>query len=251
MAEYERAEEQTAVVAAGGSSLVVASDIADIVRENLGGQLSISDLDRIKIPAGGGQSWMIRTLDGEQEVKKVDGVIVYFGYQNAYWDKTIDETGGGDPPVCFARDGAYGVGNPGGTCLTCPYNQFGSDDRGGKGKACKNMAVLFVLQPNTVLPVVFMLPPTSVKVVRKYMANLAVAGLRYFQVQSSFTLEKAKNEKGTAYSVVSITSIDAKEGNTISERKRLAAADLSAIEEYRRAIIPALDRAVVIDRIEE
>jgi len=230
----------------GGGSMVVAQNITDIIKTNLGGQLNVGDLDRIKIPSGGGSNWEVQTLDGEESVKAIEGVIIYFQYQNAYWAQSIDETGGGDPPNCFAKDSLYGIGDPGGDCLTCPFNKFGSDRNGGKGKECKNMAVLFVLQKGMVLPVVLMLPPTSVKVIRKYMTNLSAAGLSYYNVMSSFELDKTKNEKGTPYSVVKPKSVDINPGGaTPAERKRLPADVIASIEKYREAIIPALDRVVV------
>lgn len=54
--------------------------------------------------------------------------------------------------------GAYG--EPGGTCADCVLNQFGSDGN-NKGKACKNMRMLYLLRSGEYMPIQIALPPTS------------------------------------------------------------------------------------------
>ena len=54
--------------------------------------------------------------------------------------------------------GTYG--EPGGTCADCVLNQFGSDGN-NKGKACKNMRMLYLLRSGEYMPIQIALPPTS------------------------------------------------------------------------------------------
>ena len=37
-------------------------------------------------------------------------------------------------------------------CADCPHNQWGTDPKGGKGKACKNMVRVYVLQEGCAFP---------------------------------------------------------------------------------------------------
>ena len=88
-------------------------------------------LDRVKLPAGGGTAFELPSDDGEgtDMVKEIRGVIVYSHPAYAYYrDKYA---GGNNPPDCGSFDGVIGCGNPGGECVRCPYNQFGS----GEGKS--------------------------------------------------------------------------------------------------------------------
>ena len=55
---------------------------------------------------------------------------------------------------------APGYGEPGGTCVDCVLNQFGSDGN-NKGKACKNMRMLYLLRSGEYMPIQIALPPTS------------------------------------------------------------------------------------------
>lgn len=59
----------------------------------------------------------------------------------------------------FSQD-VESYGEPGGTCADCVLNQFGSDGN-NKGKACKNMRMLYLLRSGEYMPIQIALPPTS------------------------------------------------------------------------------------------
>jgi len=53
------------------------SEIRDAVLANLGDNgVSAQDFERVKIPAGGGTAWALQSLDGEELVKELAGIIV-------------------------------------------------------------------------------------------------------------------------------------------------------------------------------
>ncbi len=118
---------------------------------------------RIKIPSGGQLQFEIPTEDPDNPnyAKKLEGVIVYSHNANAYW---MDGQNDGEnaPPDCQSMDGKLGVGCPGGLCASCGYNVFGSGPN-NKGKACKNMRVIYLLQSGTIMPIQISLPPTSIR----------------------------------------------------------------------------------------
>jgi len=172
------------------------------IQENLGGAgLSPSDLERIKFPSGGAQFWEIPTLDGETEpVKAVEGIILHNRNERVYW---ADEfTGAGTPPDCSSKDCIRGIGTPGGSCLTCPYAQWGSDPKGGDGQACKQIGVQVILRPGESLPMVVQIPPASLDPMKKFMVKLAAKKMAYRDCIVSLNLEKAQNKAGISYSKV-------------------------------------------------
>lgn len=119
---------------------------------------------RIKIPGGGSTVFEVPSDDPQKpnNVPAIEGIILYNHNTNAYWEEG-SEYDMNTSPVCTSVDGKTGYGDPGGACAECPFNQYGTDTNGGKGKACKNMRSLYILQNNAPLPINLLLPPTSLK----------------------------------------------------------------------------------------
>lgn len=68
-------------------------------------------------------------------------------------------------------------GEPGGACATCILNRFGSSAT-GRGKACKNMRVLYLLRSGEYMPLQLTLSPTSISPFREFMSQAFVARRR-------------------------------------------------------------------------
>ena len=120
---------------------------------------------RVKIPSGGQLQFEIPTEDPDNPdyAKYLEGVIVYSHNANAYWP-TGEDYDDNTPPACQSTDGKVGYGAPGGLCADCVYNRFGSDPKGtGKGKACKNQRVVYLLQSGEMMPIQLSLAPTSIR----------------------------------------------------------------------------------------
>lgn len=127
---------------------------------------------QVKIPAGGALQFEIPTDDPDNPdyVKTLEGVILYNHFSFAYWPEDEDgETDENNAPLCQSVDGKLGYGTPGGFCAACGYNRFGSR---GKGKACKNSRVLYLLRSGDYMPIQLSLPPTSLKPFNEF-ANFA------------------------------------------------------------------------------
>ena len=101
-------------------------------------------------------------------------------------------------------DGKQGCGNPGTLCASCGYNEFGTS---GKGKACKNMRMLYILQDGEFMPLQLALPPTSIKPFRNF-AGMAF-GLRRRPVYGSLVriALKPASSNGFDYSVATFTRV--------------------------------------------
>lgn len=119
---------------------------------------------RVKIPSGGQVQFELPSDDPDNPdyAKYLEGVIVYSHNANSYWP-TGEDYDDNTPPSCQSVDGKLGYGNPGGLCADCPYNRYGSDTKGtGKGKACKNQRILYLLRSGEAMPIQLSLSPTSI-----------------------------------------------------------------------------------------
>lgn len=176
----------------------------DIIRENLGGQtLAQGDLERIKFPSSGTTFWQVPSLTSGKMIplEALTGIILMQKQGRAYWPS--EYTGQNDPPACSSKDLIMGEGDPGGSCATCPYSKWGSSlKEGSEAQACKQIGILFLLQPGEVLPTVIPVPPTSLQPVKQFMLKLASKGIKYNHCIMSLGLSEAKNKKGIDYSKI-------------------------------------------------
>ncbi len=224
----------TAVVKYEEHYPVLARDIKGIlttIKANTSGPIDQFDLDRIKIPAGGGTAWEIPTLEGNDVAKEVEGIIVHHKFGRGYWDKPMEDTGGGAPPTCASNDGNTGVGEPGGNCETCPLSRWGSDPKGGRGQACKQTKVLFLLRPGTVIPLLINLPPTSIKQATNFLLRLSSFERPFYTVVTKVGLQKKANAQGIDFSQA-----------TFSMAGKLDEGESAVMKTYSDAIRGVLDR---------
>ena len=183
-----------------------AAEIADIVRQNLGGgSISQFDLDRVTVPPGGGSHFMVPSLQGEDPAKEICGVVIYWKETRAWWKNEDDER-----PACSSQDCLNGY-NPeekaAKLCNQCPMSQFESSDK-GRGQACKLSRHLFLVRETDFLPFVLSLPPTSIANCRKFFMRLASKGGLYSSVVTKFTLEPRESAGKQKYSVVIATHMN-------------------------------------------
>jgi hypothetical protein len=166
-----------------------------------GGALELQDLDRIKMPTGGGLTFEVPTPAGPEARSTITGVLVHVQQRRAYWAQPFDETGGGTPPDCTSADGISGVGEPGGECRTCPHAKFQEDEV----PACRLTAECVLFQPAEFLPTILVASAGSVRSVAKYLLSLTKRGLRYSDVVTTFGLERVKSRRGILFSRLTCT----------------------------------------------
>ena len=205
-------------------------EIHDAVAANLGDDKpSASDFERIKIPAGGGTAWTTQTLDGEELVKELTGIIVAWRDTRAYWSVPMEQSDGNSAPDCYSLDARTGNGTPGGDCLKCELSRFGSK---GEPPACKQVRQLFLVREDNLLPEIVSLPPSSIKPARQYFMRLASKAVPCFSLITKISLEKTKNAQGIVYSRAVFTS-----GGRLTEEQS------TRVKEYSSMIRPYLDAA--------
>jgi hypothetical protein len=214
--------------------------VIEAVQANLGGQkLSPNDLDVVKMPSGGGLFWEVPDLEDTKAEKALEGVIVHHNLTRAYWKDDLDDAGGGQPPDCFSPDSVWGFGDPGDGlraegkgCEDCPMSQFGTaDDGDGRGQACKQSHLLFLVTPGDMLPIVVRLAPTSLKPTKKFLLRLSSKAVPYYAVVARIGLEKKTSAGGQDYAAA-----------TFSVAKRLGADDASRVKAFGDALRPVFEQ---------
>ena len=154
--------------------------------------------ERIKIPSGGMTIFEVPSdnPDEPENVKEFPAVILHHHPLNAFYKTKY--TGGSNPPDCGSMDGICGNGTPGGECAKCPYNKFGSGENGAK--ACKNRRRIYLMREGEIFPMVLSLPTGSLKGFTRYIVQLISKGKNSNTVVTKFSLRKATNKGGVAYS---------------------------------------------------
>lgn len=202
------------------------NEVAAILAESLnpGEQLDVFALPTIKLPAGGGLAW---TLPDGEIAKELSGVIIDRHVVRAYWDVSFDESGGGGPPDCSSLDNLTGQGDPGGDCVKCPFNEWGSGK--DNAKACRQITRLYLLRDGDLLPTLVPLPPSSFQASQKYVVSLAAGGKSYYGLRTRIGLAQTKSGGGITYSLP-----------VFAQGASLEPAEQAAVAHYRRSIMPVL-----------
>lgn len=220
-----------------------AEEVRDIMAElddmnDLGREL----MGRIKIGSGGSNAFTVMEPGAEDNdvSKTIDGVIVMSHDCNAYWARAMEDMGDDKNPDCMSADGVTGLERASGAvrgCATCPYNQFGSDPKGGNGKACKNTRRLYIVRPGDLFPMVLSLPSTSLAAFKKYRVAVALKRKKLSNTMTRISLKSAKNAGNIAYSTAAFEAVG-----------ELGMADAARMDEYAKVIgLSALKAGVVAE----
>lgn len=214
------------------------ADMSAAFAEEMDG-LEIS-FDRVKIPSGGGLAFEVPGDDPDSPdmAKELVGIIIDHHPINVYY--AMAYSGGNAPPDCASDDGKFGVGTPGGSCATCPLNQWGSADDGGRGKACQNKRRVYLLRDGDLFPVLLTLPSTSIRNFSDYMAKRVLSkGHRSYEVLTKITLKKATSATGISYSQAQFALAGKLDAETAKRAMDMAA----GIKAYTRAVAIQADDA--------
>lgn len=184
---------ETAITAKSGE--VSLANLDDILNQEV--QTALENIDprppRIKISREA-QAFLLP--DGSTE-KTLTGVIVYHHKARGYW-----EVEGQQLPTCSGMDGKTGTDENGEqhACLNCEFNAWGSG-KDGRGKACKEMRWLYVLQEGEIIPSRISLPPTSLGQFDAFVTALAQRKIAPIMKMVRIGLEKTERH-GFTYSVL-------------------------------------------------
>lgn len=256
--------ETTEVVLRNGDKSVVTVDFADnypalapdeetleLLEENLGSDgenIGVGNFKRVKVPSEQSSSWVITRGGEEQAVKEITGVIVAWKARRSFW---LSSDPDGSPPDCssldnripvpgglYAVDGERGNQNPTGKCRNCPMAQFGSDPQGGRGTACREQRLLFMVVPGSLFPLVVHVPRTSLKAVQEFMLDLMDSRKKYHQVEIGLSLEKDRNKAGQAYNKIKLRVVRTLEEGECAATKVYSDQIKALVEEFTASFTP-------------
>jgi len=149
------------------------------------------------------------------------GVIIDDQKCNAYWEKSIKESGGKKvPPDCSSLDAKQGsrqreiMGDKEvfGDCATCYYNQYktGRDDKGNQteGKACQNRWRLHIYVDGFIFPCRLTISPTGLKATNKFINTLISRGIAPISRFVEFSLIPAQSSSGYEISLIQFKPLE-------------------------------------------
>jgi hypothetical protein len=192
---------------------------------------------RIKIPSGGALQFEIPSDDPENPdyTRTIDGVILHNHAACAYWPEGSEDDEDATP-LCSSVDGKIGIGEPGGDCVTCALNRFGSG-MNGKGKACKNTRILYLLRDGEFMPIQITLPPTSIRPFSDFY-NVAFAARRRGACGSIVSIGLKRVDNGNTYSVATFKKVLDFTGERLAQAKAYSEgfkAQIKGINQQRAA----------------
>lgn len=171
---------------------------------------------RIKMPSGGGLVFEF----GDQFAKQLECVIILFHRTNSlYLTKLEDKLDTDDKlPDCYSKDSIKGVDKHTGEvkdCSNCPYNRFDSEI------SCANKFRLYLQLATSEMPVIFDLPPTSIKAFSNYInESITPRKLWSYQALTVIELEKKESKNKQVYSSAKFTFKGQIQKNTALEMQR-------------------------------
>jgi len=184
--------------------IALTSNALDIIRANLKSQpLTLDLFDIVKSPSGGSTVFSVPGLAGDEAEKELTGIVLDYTTPRAYWN-TPDPVEG-TPPVCMSQNSI--ISHDGKACAHCPYNDFGSKDGDSNAKACKESVLLFLLRPNSIVPLLVRVPVTSKSRFLKYSTRLLSTLTPISSVVTKITLEKATSTQGKPYALFNFTAV--------------------------------------------
>ena len=195
---------------------------------------------RIKIPAGGVLQFELPTGDPQHPdySPTLTGVILFNHASCAYWPEG-DEYSDDVPPLCSSVDGKQGYGEPGGVCEACALSQFGSASN-GRGKACKNMRVLYLLRSGEFMPLAINLSPTSISPFREFLNKGFVFRNRAtYGSLVEIGLKRQTNPEGKDYSVATFKWLGDFHGEQLAAVRKYALSFREQIRGMNRQRIEA------------
>ena len=215
----ETAASDTSLALADSGYLALSNNALDIIRANLRSQpLTLDLFDVVKSPSGGSTVFEVPGLAGNEAEKELVGIVLDYTTPRAYWD-TPDPVEG-TPPICMSQNSI--VSHDGKACALCPYNDFGSKDGESNAKACKESVLLFLLRPNSIIPLLVRVPVTSKPRFLKYSTRLLSTLSPISSVVTKITLEKATSKAGKPYALFNFEAVSVLNSEEAAQTKAYA-----------------------------
>ena len=198
-------QESTEEITTSSTYLALNPNTLDIIRSNLKSQpLTYELFDVVKSPSGGSTVFSVPGLSGDEAEKELYGIILDYTTPRAYWDSPDPVEG--TPPACLSKNSI--ISEDGKACAHCPFNDYGSKDGESNAKACKESALLFLLRPNNILPLLVRVPVTSKGRFLKYATRLLSTLTPLSSVVTKISLERATSKGGKPFALFNFEAVD-------------------------------------------
>lgn len=166
------------------------------------------DFPRIKILHAGAN--MFSFVDEDRTVKEFVGIIIAIAPQRVWWPYEFGKGPDDDDgrPHCFTSDlikpDPESKSPQSDTCANCPMDQYDSAIK-GRGKACNETRRVFLIPEERMLPHWMIVPPSSLKPMRRYINEIVNKKLGRPQlITTKFSIVSASNRDGVDYSELKI-----------------------------------------------
>jgi hypothetical protein len=126
------------------------------------------------VPAGGGTTFSVPTLDGEQDMKELVGIIAFVQPGRSWWQVSMEESGGGSAPDCSSTDGVTGTKSE--TARLQVTTSSAAPARAAARTARRR--VVCSAPAGRRAATVISVPPTSLKPLKSYLMRLTSAACR-------------------------------------------------------------------------
>ena len=194
------------------------SGISEMIVANAGEGAGISpqDLTTVPTPSGGGTTWQVPTIAGDEPTDELVGILAYQGVYGSLWPS--EDPVEGTPPVLITRDlrVARRIGDDLGDLdeaelekarrpdglydwKALSYTQMGTGKR-GIGKRAKEGRIWALLRPGDVLPTILRIGPGSASKAQSFLMQLVNARVFYWQAVVGVSLKAATSKGGQRYS---------------------------------------------------
>lgn len=168
------------------------------------------DDDAERVPNVEARVTMLKVLNNAQQFKidetKMDnfnGILLHFNATRSWWEKSMDEGGGGNAPDCHSVDGIKPLANSpkkqSDLCNNCPRNRFVAGENGKKSKACQDKIELFFYNPKHELPLLMRASTMNRKPVVDFIEKCAEIGVRKEMLIIKLGLFETRNKGGVKY----------------------------------------------------
>ena len=197
-------QESTEEITTSSTYLALNPNTLDIIRSNLKSQpLTYELFDVVKSPSGGSTVFSVPGLSGDEAEKELYGIILDYTTPRAYWDSPDPVEG--TPPACLSKNSI--ISEDGKACAHCPFNDYGSKNGESNAKACKESALLFLLRPNNILPLLVRVPVTSKGRFLKYATRLLSTLTPLSSVVTKISLEKTTSKGGKPFALFNFEAV--------------------------------------------
>ena len=197
--------------------LALNNNALDVIQANLKSQpLTLDLFDIVESPSGGSTVFEVPEPTGNKAAMELTGIVLHYTTPRAYWD-TPDSVEG-IPPICMSQNSV--ISQDGKACAHCPYNVFGSKNGESNAKACKESVLLFLLRPDSILPILVRVPVTSKYRFLKYSTRLLSTLTPLSSVVTKITLEKTTSKAGKPYALFHFQTVGSLSSEEADRAKR-------------------------------